>query len=72
MPTSTWFDILMNYHRRGYTINCNYLTDKIPRITCKPNIYCKAENDKHENVMLNGHEHIGKHFYVRNTFSMFQ
>ena len=38
----------MNYHRRGYTIRCYYLTDKIPRITCKPNICCKVENDNHK------------------------
>ena len=61
----------MNYDRRGYTINCNYLTDKIPRIACEPNICCKAENENNKNVMSNGHEHIGKHFYVCNIFECF-
>ena len=56
----------MNNHRRGYTITCNYLTDKITRITCEPNICCKAENDNNKNVILNGHELTGKHFYVGN------
>ena len=52
----------MNYHRGGYTIRCYYLTDKILRITCKPNIYCKAENNNHKNVMLSRHEHIRKNY----------
>ena len=61
----------MNYHRRGYTIRCYYLTEKILRITCKPNIYCKAENNNHKNVMLNRHEHIRKNYIFGAFFQCF-
>ena len=41
----------MNYHRRGYTISCNFLTDKITRITCKPNICCKSSTERKKNYL---------------------